>query len=68
MPGDDRKIDIAALRDFAHAARPPALDQAPQQAHPCRVAERFEQHGIEQVIERAAAGFGFLRGSRYTFA
>jgi hypothetical protein len=51
MPRDDRKIDRATLRDLADRARAAALGHARKKQHTRRIAERFEECRIEEVID-----------------
>lgn len=56
VSGDDREIDQAALRDFAHRAAAPALCDARDQSGPRRIGEGVEQGGIEEAIKGAGPG------------
>jgi hypothetical protein len=51
VPGYDREIDCTTISNLTHTASPATLDHTGQELRPRRIAEGFEQIGIERAID-----------------
>lgn len=69
MPRHDRKVNGAALGDFAHGASARTFGNATDQGNTCRIGQGLKKNGIEKRVERAAARGGLPGcGGRAFFA